>query len=189
MNQHLLEEERQVNEMNFSITQWYDLTDRISLIFNINEEKVIKMRSNKVMHLVAALPFIAGCRNPQRIALSHISIYMLASVEGGRDTFQHNFTDNDSLFTRLERISHFDGGEPLILERGMNMIAYAMLGDHNHDKNDDAEIGKYNPLNTGVWNFEKITKKLKKEIKEMECPQLDKIMNIDMGPLSYWSAP
>lgn len=187
MKQNLLQEESYVHEMDFSLTQWHDLTERISFIFDIDKEKLLIMRSNKVMKLVASLPFIAGCRNPHRIALSHLSIYMLASVEGGKDIFQHNFTDNDSLFSRLERISHFDGGDQLIIKRGMNMIAFAMLEDHQNDKSDDATMRKYNPLNSDAWDYKKEAEKLRREIHSVECPKLDEILNIDTSPLGYWS--
>ena len=49
------------------------------------------------MKLVAAIPFLTGCNNPMRISLSHLSVYILAASESGKDVFFHGFKDNGNM--------------------------------------------------------------------------------------------
>ena len=174
-------------EGEFTQKNWDDLVTRIADLYHFDTDRREGMRQNRTIKLVAALPFIAGCRNPMRVALSHMSVYILASSKEGKDVFLHGFSDNGSLMTRLERISHFDGGDSVVIDRGMKMIAYSMIGDHYHDAESDAAEGKYNPLNSGIWDYKAIVKQLADDIRSVDCPKLDEIMNIEYGPLAYWA--
>lgn len=176
------------NEGHFKEEQWSELVDRLSIIFSISPERKIKILNNKVMKLTAAIPFIANCSNPTRIALSHLSIYLVAATPGGKDVFEHNFSDNDNLLMRLERISHFDGGDELIINRGMKMLALSMLSDHKADAIEDMEINKYNPINMGVWKYEDLSKKLKDEIVAVPCQPLDLILDVTTDLPGYWDS-
>ena len=117
-----------VVESDFTEARWLELVDRVSLLFHMDADRKEKILGNKAMKLTAAIPFIAGCRNPERTALSHLTIYIAAASEGGKDVFGHNFSDNDDVFTRLERISHFDGGDERLTGRGMNLLALGHAG-------------------------------------------------------------
>ncbi|MDC7234499.1 MAG: hypothetical protein PQJ58_14800, partial [Spirochaetales bacterium] len=55
------------------------------------------------------------------------------------------------------------------------------------DKKDDFMNGKYNPLNTGVWNFDRMAETLIKEIKSVDSAELDKIMDVETQLPGYWS--
>ncbi len=170
----------------FTEEQWIDMVDRISTLFHFSPMKRARMTSHKIMKLVAALPFLADCRNPQRIALSHLATYVIAASDRGKDIFLHNFSDNDNLFTRLERISHFDGGNEIIIKRGMNILALAMLADHKMDSVEDKRNRKYNPINMGAWKFENANENLRKEVLSVSCPKMDEILDIGPGIESYW---
>jgi len=175
-------------EGSFPETQWIELVERLSTIFHIDSARQKEIFNNKVMKLTASIPYIAECRNPMRTALSHLSTYLIAATEGGKDIFEHNFTDNDSLFTRLERISHFDGGNSVLIERGMKMLALAMLEDHKSDALEDRRNNKYNPLDMKAWNYKELSKKLRDEINGVNCPALDAVMNINLEIPSYWDS-
>ncbi|MBF9016377.1 MULTISPECIES: hypothetical protein [unclassified Oceanispirochaeta] len=176
------------NEGHFKEEQWTELVDRLSMIFSISPERKIRILNNKVMKLTAAIPFIANCSNPMRIALSHLSIYLVAATAGGKDIFKHSFCDNDNLLMRLERISHFDGGDEIIINRGMKMLALSMLNDHKADAIEDMQMNKYNPINMGVWNYENISKKLIDEIVAIPCQALDLILDVTKDLPGYWDS-
>lgn len=176
-----------VVESEFSEARWLELVDRVSLLFHVSEDRKEKILRNKAMKLTAAIPFIAGCRNPMRTALSHLTIYTAAASEGGKDVFGHRFSDNDDLFTRLERISHFEGGDERLIDRGMALLALAMLEDHKADAEEDRLKGKYNPVNSGAWNYEETAAKLKSRIKALPCQAMDSIYGPDQAP-SYWNS-
>jgi hypothetical protein len=176
-----------VVESDFTEARWIELVDRVSLLFHVDTDRKEKILQNKAMKLTAAIPFIAGCRNPMRTALSHLTIYVAAASEGGKDVFGHNFSDNDDIFTRLERISHFDGGDEKLIDRGMNLLALAMLEDHKADADDDRLKGKYNPVNTGAWRYEETVGKLKDRINAVPCRSMDNIYGPDQAP-GYWDS-
>ncbi len=173
-------------EAAFTDRMWNDLVDRTAGLFHFDDPRKEKMANHQVMKLVGALPFLAGCRNPYRIALSHLATYVMAASEGGKDLFLHSFADNSDLFSRLERISHFDGGDPAVIQRGMNLLALAMLEDHRKDSLEDRQNRKYNPLNAGAWDYEKMAGELKKAIASVDCPGMEQILSSGPGPDGYW---
>lgn len=175
-------------EYQFTEEQWTELVDSLSTVFKISPSRKNRILNNKVMKLTAAIPYAAGCRNPKRVSLSHLAIYLLAATQGGKQFFQHGFHDNDDLFSRLERISHFDGGNEIIINRGMNMLALAMLEDHITDAPGDRAEGKYNPINEGFWNYEKLSAALREKITSVPCKTLDSIMNINSDIPGYWDS-
>lgn len=172
----LTEYENNNSKISFDNDLWLDLVARVSGFTGLSPRKQELLKSNKVAKLVAALPFLARCPNPHRIALSHLSIYLLASSEEGKDLFLHDFSDNSDIFGRLERIMHFEGGNREIIDRGMNLLALAMLGDHHRDRFIDRKKGKYNPLNAGVWSYEKTKKELTGKIESVASPDMDEIL-------------
>ena len=117
----------------FSNQEWNDLSNRIVKLFQLNNADQKKLVNSKLGKLVASIPYLAACDEPKRIALSHLTTLYLAAHETGKDVFLHNFTDNSSLLKRLDRISHFDGGNQDIIDRGMNLLALIMLSDHIKD--------------------------------------------------------
>lgn len=174
-------------EHQFPEELWAELVDRLSVVFRISPSRKNHILNNKVMKLTAAIPFAAGCRNPMRVSLSHLAVYLLAATPGGgKEIFQHGFHDNEDLFTRLERISHFDGGDEVIINKGMSMLALAMLEDHKSDAEKDRAEGKYNPINSGFWDYDKLFAELRKKIFSVPCKSLDSIMNINKGVPGYW---
>ena len=173
-------------EGRFTDRMWEAMVDRLGLVFSLTEERKSAVRDNAVMKLTGALPYLAGCERPDRTALAHLSVYMLAALPGGKDVFAHDFRDNADLFRRLERISHFDGGDARIIRRGMNQLALAMLSDHVHDADEDQRIGKYNPVKAGEWDAAELTGSLLKENEAVDCPRMDEIAG-DMTTFGFWT--
>ncbi len=175
-----------VKEAPFTQEQWNDLVERTALLFHFDPARKEKMAGHQIMKLVGALPFLAGCRNPRRTALTHLATYVIAASEGGKDLFLHSFADNCDLFSRLERISHFDGGVQAIIQRGMNLLALAMLEDHHKDSREDLQHRKYNPVNAGAWGYNTMKADLKKKIMAIPSPGMERILPVGPGPDGYW---
>ncbi|MCG8453129.1 MAG: hypothetical protein MI717_08115 [Spirochaetales bacterium] len=169
----------------FEESTWENLVSRMAQSFSLDEKKAKAMKENKVMKLVAALPYLAGCEEPGRIAITHLGAYILAASPACRDIADHNFIDSADPYRRLERISHFNGGNSLILERGMKLLALAMVKDHAFDAADDLAKGKMNPVNAGHWDAEELMTRLTQEIEAVECPEMDKVMTAEMAP-EFW---
>ena len=167
----------------FTEEMWHSLTSRLAKVFGLDDEGLSLVRSNRVFKLVAALPFLAQCEEPERLALSHMGTYHLASHPATREVFAHNFLDSSDLFRRLEPISHFSGGDRRVIDRGMKLLAKAMVADHIHDAEEDRKRSKMNPVNAGHWNGDELISQLSAEIEQLPCPEMDAI---GPGTLGFW---
>jgi hypothetical protein len=105
-------------------THWPAILSDVNSLFRFSPETIEKLTHSRIAKLTAAIPFIAGCRNPVRIALSHLIYVLSAKAPSIAQHFLHSFADNENVFSRLERISHFPDGDPLIIQRGMNLLAF-----------------------------------------------------------------
>ena len=168
----------------FDETIWMRLTESIGRAFGLTKDRIEGMKANPVLKMVGALPYFAGCDEPERTALAHMGTYMLASLEPTKDAFSHNFQDSADPARRLERISHFPGGDPAVIDRGMKLLTIAMLGDHLHDAELDAEVGKLNPVNAGHWDAEELIEELRDDLAESPCPEMDAVLG--PSPTGFW---
>ena len=100
----------------FNDKLWIDLLEMIGSTFSFDVDQIARMRKNPVLKLVAALPYLANCDEPSRTALSHMSVFILAGASPTKKVFSHNFKDSAGLERRLERISHFPGGNQQIID-------------------------------------------------------------------------
>ena len=78
--------------------------------------------------------------------------------------------DGDPLI-RLERISHFIGGNRSVLDEGMARLGLAMPGGYQRDQGKDTASGEYNPLNAGIWDYDTIEAMLKSRIGISALPE------------------
>jgi hypothetical protein len=95
----------------FNEIRWSQMVDKIADAYRLDKEERQQLRNNKAARLVAGLPFVAGCREPLRTGLSHLSLFVLASTEACRHDFDHKPADNADPLIRLKPISHFIGGD------------------------------------------------------------------------------
>ena len=176
---------REIVTSEFNDRTWKRLLNMAKEVFSIDEERPANLRVNPVFKLIGALPFLAGCDEPERTALSHMSIFLLAASPATRPAFSHNFRDSANLERRMERISHFPGGQKKIINRGMKLLSLAMLSDHVHDIDSDRRIVKLNPVGAGHWDAHEIMKEIRLELLEHPCLAMDSIIDPTEPPL-FW---
>ena len=127
----------------------------------MNAEETEAFKNKEIAQLIAAIPFLAKCDNPERTALNHLASYVL-SIRVATKPY-YNCVKNDhsgkDITKRLETISHFTGGDKAILDKGMNIITLNMIADYERDQEEDKISGKYNPVSDGILNYEKEKKK------------------------------
>lgn len=174
------------NQLFWNESKWTELVKRLNLFIKLTNEQSQNLKKSRVAELIGALPFIAGCNDPEKQALTHLVTASLASHKAGKDLFTHNFYHNQSLQKRLEPISHFEGGNQVILKRGMDILAVIMLADHKKDSFMDRRNGKYNPLNAGIWNYNVEIARLEQNIKSVDCPSLDDIISFEEAKAYWW---
>ena len=149
------------------------------------EEEKQAFKSKDVARLIGSLPFIAGCDDAHRTAVTHLGTYVL-SVRETKPYFHALPEDNSGVFERLRLGCNFKGGDRDILEKGMSILALIMVNDYNRDMHIDDAIGKYNPLSDGSFDYEALREDLEKKIEAVVCPEIDRIICGDVGTRGYW---
>jgi hypothetical protein len=113
---------------------------------------------------VAALPFLAGCREAERTALAHLAVFVLAESEAARRIFDHKPEDDFDVLARLKPISDFEGGDPSVIDQGMKALAVLLIEGYKRDVASDKAKGWYNPVGSGAWAPEKLLPALRSSI-------------------------
>ncbi|HAK44752.1 MAG TPA: hypothetical protein DCO79_02365 [Spirochaeta sp.] len=168
----------------FTTESWPVIIDTIAAAFHFTEAQKKGFYNNKTAKLIAAIPFIAECRQPMRTAVSHVAIYQIARREG-KEIFLHDIDDDASIMDRLFEGSNFNGGDKTIINRGMNLLALQMIRGYAKDWSGDIMTSKYNPFVQQSWDFKAEEAALIEEIKAVDCPEIDAVMELN-EVRGYW---
>ena len=152
----------------------------------MSPDRAARFRENETAKLIAAIPFLAGCRESERAALAHLGTYIIAGSETGRGTFDHKAEDNYDVLARLAMIGNFEGGDPRIINRGMKLLASIMIEGYRRDIAADAVSGCYTPVGAKEWNAEEKLASLAKAIASVEDDEMDAILAAGVKG-SWWS--
>lgn len=163
-----------IKSTNLEIPEWNDLVEEIKSVFKLTESETERLYQSKTARIIAAIPFAAGCEEAERTAILHLCAYM-AEIRGFQKFCSHLKSDDESLYKRLEMISHFNGGDKKVIEHGMDMLAFIMLKGYKASQKADAANGIYNPLNSGAWDYDAAEKLLEAKIKNYHNAMLDGI--------------
>lgn len=166
------------------LSHWDILSNCLIETFRLTDEESVDLRKNKTAQLIAAIPFAAGCEEPLRTALAHLSIYM-TELRGGGEIGGHNQNDNENLYARLRLLSSFKGGDRDIISHGLDMLAFIMVQGYFYSKKSDEVFNIYNPLNNDAWDYESITKTLLEKIHSRKCEVLDALFESAEPPFSW----
>lgn len=162
------------------------LIDCIADSYRMTEAERAHIHASHTARLIAALPFMAGCKEAQRTALAHLSLYVLAE-RGAQDIFDHCPADDSDIRARLRLGMQFVGGDTAIINRGMDLLCLQMLCGYERDRNKDRDTGVYNPLNSGAWQYEALTTELVSRIEANPCPRMDTYMSTIGTMGSFWA--
>ena len=164
--------------------KWDTIVDTVAAAFNLKADDTKKLKNNKIPQLIAAIPFIAGCDDPERTAISHLGTYLLTVRT--EKIFDHRPSDDTDLLRRLRMINNHVGGNKKLIKRGLNMILLNMLSDYQRDQEIDQKAGKYNPISAGKINFDKEKQKLENQINNVRSPYMDEILTVAEVPDTFW---
>jgi hypothetical protein len=165
---------------------WLAIAKDLALSFRMTAAEEEGLRKNMIAKLIAALPFLAGCDDAGRTAVAHLGTYLL-SVRETKHWFNATAGDSSSILERLWLGANFRGGDEKIIERGLSLLALNMISDYKRDIEEDAALGKYNPLAAGDFDFKETVEKLEWTIVTTHSPEMDEIMSIGAIPMSYWA--
>ena len=152
------------------------LVTELSNVFRFTKEEKEKFSKNKVAKLIASIPFVANCVEPERTAIAHLCLYV-SELKGFQKYCAHTPSDDSDIFNRLAFISTFEGGNRAIIEHGMNILALIMIENYKRTEKSDKEQGIYNPFVAKTWNYRNIKNKLLWDINKIEVPEIDGILH------------
>jgi len=170
----------------FSDAKWAEISDRIAGAFRMTEEEKARLASGMIAKLIAAIPFLAGCEDAERTAVAHLGTYLL-SVKETKPYFIARPEDGASPLERLRLGADFKGGDRRIIEKGLCLLALNMVADYKRDIEEDAALGKYNPIAAGAWDFESTVADLQYKILLVPCEEMDALAPITAIPMIFWS--
>ncbi len=159
----------------WKLNEWDYLVTELSNVFRFTKEEKEKFSKNKVAKLIASIPFVANCVEPERTAIAHLCLYV-SELKGFQKYCAYTPSDDSDIFNRLAFISTFEGGNKTIIEHGMNILALIMIENYKRTENLDKENGICNPFVQGTWDYKKLKNKLLWKINKDEVPEFDWIL-------------
>jgi hypothetical protein len=170
----------------FTDKEWKRLAAIIAAAFGFDKEKAARFLASPTAKLVGALPFLAGCREPERTAVAHLGTLVLASHPTAKDIFDHNEGDDYDSLARLAPISHFEGGDPAVINRGMKLLASMMIRGYKKDLASDKQAGLYNPLVAKKWDASAKLSALSSAVSASANDEMDQIAAAAGDPIWGW---
>ncbi len=172
--------------MSFSTTIWDHLVDLVSASFRMTDSETEKLRSSKAAKVIGALPYIAGAREPERVAIAHLGTFVLAGRDRSRLVFDHKASDDADVLARLEPIADHPGADKALVDRGLRLLALMMLAGYAKDQDKDRDAGEYNPLISGSWSIEPVREALLKDIEGVASQEMDAIVEPRDAVMIWW---
>lgn len=170
----------------FSEAQWKKYAGTVAGAYGMDAAGSKALQANTAAKLVCALPFLAGCHEPERTALAHLSTFVLASSDRARAAFDHKKEDDRDPLARLAVISHFEGGDPALVQRGMKLLALILINGYRRDVKADAQAGEYNPIGSKAWNPDQKIAALQADIAAVPSPAMDAIVGPGAAVQTFW---
>ena len=170
-----------------SDTAWKSLVDDVldgMPEYQENRDFILKHR---LCRLIGMLPFIAGTDNPVRDGFTNLSLFLLSKFNPMKEVYEHQPQDDKDIMVPLIPYCHFSGGNEKILSRGMHLVAMVLLMDYKKNMDSDLDRNKYNPLNSGQWNYEEVMETLSLCIQDVPCPTMDDILSMEYVPFTPWA--
>ena len=163
------------------VFDWKGIVESVAVAFQFTTDEKQRFASKDLAKLIAAIPYLAGSKDPHRTSLSHLGTYVLSVKLKGEAKARPS--DTEYFMRRIELLGNFLDGDEEIITRGMNLIALCMLSNYVHDVENDNEEGKYNPVATGEIDANAIRADLVRAIEAVPCSDMDRIMM----PATAWN--
>jgi len=173
-------------EFLFAETTWIQLFTAIGAAFRFDTLEYERFSDSKVARLIAAIPYLASCENPERTALSHLATLVLASRNATRKAFSHKPQDDANPLARLATIADFQGGDRRIIDKGLALLGIVLVSGYLHDAKRDIQSGKYNPVASLAWNPESLLAGLAVQAGLEVSPEMDGLLGSSEASKLWW---
>lgn len=159
----------------FLLNDWNYYVNETSRVFRLTEEEANKLKSSSTAKLIAVIPFAAGCSDPERLAISHLCLYM-AEKQGFQRYCAHVPSDDTDLMKRLELLANFPDGDKEVINHSMKILALIMINGYKKSAVKDSAEDIYNPIASGKWDYRTMKNQLIWEINKKYVPETDWIL-------------
>ncbi|MBN2875756.1 MAG: hypothetical protein JXM71_11725, partial [Spirochaetales bacterium] len=88
----------------------------------------------------------------------------------------------------LAPLLSFEGGDAKILACYRDLLALCMVSSYRNDAATDRQIGKYNPVDSGVWDAEALSRDLIASIEGTITPEISAFYAVDEALKGYWGS-
>lgn len=179
-------EKSNTESVNSDIT-WEALVDEVLKGMPGSLEDRSSILNHRLCRLIGMLPFIAGTEHPFRDGFTNLSLFLLSKHNPVKDVYEHQPQDDKDIMHPLIPFCHFSGGDEKILSRGMHLVAMKLLMEYKKNMDVDLDQNRYNPLNSGQWNYPAIMETLNNCVQEVDCPHMDEILTVEYLPFVPWA--
>jgi hypothetical protein len=170
---------------------WKSRCREFTKVFKLTIKDEQRFFKSKTALFLYRLPFIAGCINPERTALAHLSLYITEAFLFTKTPHfisitNHTPEDDSNIFSRVRPLMNYNGGNSKAIAHGTALLALIMLCGYDKSRNKDSLKGVYNPLNSGAWNFAEKKEELLSIITDNFCTEVDKELSVEKAMNIGW---
>ena len=166
--------------------QWEIVSSRVRAILNYGIAQTEWLQESRLARFIAAVPFLAQCGKATETSFAHLLIYLATLDSSVRQIFFHKPEDDKDLYSRLSPILNFYGGNEATLHCCRDLMALCMISNYQQDAESDRALGKYNPLNTGIWDAQLLIRQLEESIKSSITPEIAEFYTVEEALLGLW---
>ncbi len=166
---------------------WESLVDEVLMGMPQFTDKRQAIIEHRLCRLIGMLPYIASTDNPVQDSFTNLSLFLLSKDSPVADVYNDHPQQHMDIMRPLIPFCHFTGGDERLLSRGMHLVAMVLLMDYRKNMDRDLDENRYNPLNSGQWNYQSVMETLSLCVEEVPCPLMDDILSKDYLPFTDWA--
>lgn len=122
--------------------QWPKIVEWTRKATSLTPCETEQFKKSLAAEIIAATAYLSGCKNPDRIALSHMTTF-IAAVKCP-EVFSQK--EGETIRERLDTGNFFPGGNEEVVKCARVLLELLSLNDHKTDISGDILKGRYNPL-------------------------------------------
>ena len=166
--------------------QWETVSSRVRALLDYGVAEAEWLEGSRMARFIAAVPFLAGCGKALETSFAHLLVYLASLDDSTKELFYHKPEDDGDLYTRLIPIGNFYGGNGETLRCCKDLLALCMVSNYYKDAENDRLLGKYNPLNEGLWDAPNIIGELTASIEKRITPEIAEFYTKEEALRGYW---
>lgn len=171
----------------FTEEQWQELQTYVIKSTSLNNQEQELLSQSLVAKILGAIPYLAGCDNPDQLAVLEVSLYIVAMRN--KELFSHR--EKQTIRERINTgfLSPLREGDPNIVDFGLTLLELISLNDHKSDLTSDLLNEHSNPLTDGNILYFPSKQILIKKLESFDSKIYQSFQNLipgDVTAASWW---